>query len=140
MRKVLLALLLTGCATPDTMTEAAGTWIGANIDTVTRYWGIPSGKFEMASGLIMYEWSESNTAVVPGNATSTATTYGGVTQVATTSMPPMAISSSCTLRFIANKAGTITETSWAGSCCAVTSAYQCTTTFQNPDKPLAQSN
>jgi hypothetical protein len=134
-RLLVVVCFLIGCASAQTMHDAINSWVGASVDDAVRYWGIPPRTFEMHDGSTMYEWVSIATLTIPGSATSTSTTIGGVTQTNTTSIPPGIVGLSCTRMLIARKDGIVTEARWAGDCCGTELAEDCRSLWANPNAP-----
>ena len=73
IRIAALALLLTGCATVDTMNYIMGSWEGENVAEVTRAWGYPNEE-RTFQGRKIYVWTDSQITSMPGLTTNTTRT------------------------------------------------------------------
>jgi hypothetical protein len=59
MKKLILLLLLTGCATTEKYDAKVKTWVGSDINELIASWGPPSSGFDMPNGNKMYTYVKS---------------------------------------------------------------------------------
>lgn len=99
---VIAIVALSGCASTEMR-----TYVGKPIEETQFAYGRPENVFELPDGRRAYQYRWGGGAgVMPGSATTTASTFGGFT-TATTSMTPAMIfeSAGCLITFIARDQG-----------------------------------
>lgn len=115
----LLALLVTGCASPaSTMDSIMASWKGENIAQAVKRWGSPDQRGTLQGGQVVYTWAEGATYTRDGSALHLSqTSPSGFTIGSTTYTPPETAYRGCTRTLYVDAQGTINAATWSGSAC-----------------------
>ena len=140
MKKVLLllvAIVLSGCATTANYEKILSSWVGSSVDNLVASWGPPQSSYDLSNGGKVIEYVRSRNVQMGGYSyTSPQTTYqsgttsaygtggyayGNYSGTSTTYVqkqtPTYNIAMLCKTRFTVNGAGIITKWSWQGNDC-----------------------
>jgi hypothetical protein len=68
---VMLAVLLTGCATQAGFEKKLSAYVGSSTDRVVSAWGVPAGTYKSGDAeYLMYTWSNSGSVPITSPTTS----------------------------------------------------------------------
>lgn len=134
---VILAVLLSGCATKANYEKVLDSWIGSNADNLVMKWGPPASSYSLSNGGRVLEYSKQRNVQIGGYTTTvpqttyssgTASAYGPngsaygnysgtSTKYVQRTAPVQNIVKQCITRFTVNAQGTITKWIWEGNDC-----------------------
>ena len=67
---LVLALILSGCSTTQTMNGIMSSWVGSDINEVVTQWGYPHEEREF-QGRKLYIWNRNTTLTMPQTTNTT---------------------------------------------------------------------
>ena len=134
---LVLAFILTGCATTANYENVLSSWVGTTADNLIMRWGPPSNSYPLSNGGRVLEYSNQRNIPLGGYATIVPQTtyssgnvnvygkggpaYGNYSGTSTTyvqtTTPIQNIAMHCSTRFTVDSQGVVRNWAWQGNDC-----------------------
>lgn len=114
---IVLAIVLSGCATTAKYEEVLNSWVGADVNRLVSSWGYPQNSFKAPNGNTVYVYGSSGSYTMPTQTNTTYNVVGNTVYGNSTTTGGQTLKFWCNTFFEVNDSNRIVTWQWEGNNC-----------------------